>query len=103
MVHKPQLNAQFDSSKNTYSFYNNFKYVKEHLKSSDLTLGNLETTLAGTSIPFSSYPSFNSPDELSDALKSCGLDILSTINNHTFDKDDLGFFRTLEVLKDKEI
>lgn len=103
MVHKPQLNAQYDSSQKTYSFNNNFQYVKEHLKSSDLTLGNLETTFAGTSTPFTSYPCFNTPDELSDALKSCGFDILSTINNHTFDKGDLGFFRTLKVLKDKEI
>lgn len=103
MAHKPQLDAQYDNKTNSYSFHNNFKYVKDHLSSADLTLGNLETTFAGTSIPFSSYPSFNTPDALSDALKSSGFDILSTINNHSFDKGNLGFFRTLEVLKDKDI
>ena len=53
MAHKPQLDAQYDNKTNSYSFYNNFKYVKDHLSSADLTLGNLETTFAGTNMPFS--------------------------------------------------
>ncbi len=65
-------------------------------------MANLETTLAGNEVyPYSSYPMFNSPDELADALKDTGFDLLSTINNHSFDKSDLGVNRTLSTLKEK--
>lgn len=101
MAHNPQLKAQYDSSSNTYSFENNFKYVKSYMEKSDISIANLETTLAGSSIPYSSYPAFNSPDALADGLKYAGVDIISTINNHSFDKGDLGVERTLEVLKEK--
>lgn len=66
MAHKPQLDAQYDSSSNTYNFDNNFKYVKSILEKSDISIANLETTLAGPSTPYTSYPSFNTPDALID-------------------------------------
>lgn len=99
MVHSPQLKAQYDSSTNTYSFDNNFKYVKKYIQKADLAIANLETTLAGK--PYSSYPMFNSPDELADALKNAGFDLISTINNHSFDKGNLGVSRTLSTLNEK--
>ena len=102
MVHSPQLQAQYDSSTGTYNFDNNFKYVKEYIEEADYSLANLETTLAGNDVyPYSSYPTFNSPDELADALKDAGFDLLSTINNHSFDKSNLGVNRTLSTLKKK--
>ena len=102
MVHTPQLHAQYDHSSKTYNFENNFKYVKKYVEKADYSLANLETTLAGDEVyPYSSYPMFNSPDELADALKDTGFDLLSTINNHSFDKSDLGVNRTLSTLKEK--
>ncbi len=103
MAHTPQLNAQHDPKTNTYSFDNNYKYVSNYIKEADLSIANLETTLAGDSIPYSSYPTFNTPDTLADALKNAGVDIVSTINNHSFDKGDLGVERTLDVLKSKQL
>ncbi len=102
MAHTPQLQAQYDSDTNSYNFDNNFKYVKKYIEKADYSLANLETTLAGNDVyPYSSYPMFNSPDELADALKNAGFDLLSTINNHSFDKSDLGVNRTLSILKEK--
>ena len=69
-------------------FDNNYKYVSSYIKKADLSIANLETTLAGDSIPYSSYPTFNTPDTLADALKNAGVDVVSTINNHSFDKGD---------------
>jgi len=102
MAHSPQLKAQYNSHNNTYSFDNNFKYIKKYIESSDLSIANLETTLAGESIGYSSYPTFNTPDAIATALKNTGFDIISTINNHTFDKGTQGFDRTLSVLKELE-
>lgn len=102
MVHSPQLQAQYDYSTGTYNFDNNFKYVKKYIENADYSLANLETTLAGNDVyQYSSYPTFNSPDELADALKNAGFDLLSTVNNHSFDKSDLGVNRTLSTLKEK--
>lgn len=102
MVHTPQLQAQYNYSNGTYNFDNNFKYVKKYIEDADYSLANLETTLAGNDVyQYSSYPTFNSPNELADALKNAGFDLLSTINNHSFDKRDLGVNRTLSTLKEK--
>ena len=90
MVHSPQLKAQYDSSTGTYNFDNNFKHVKKYVEEADYSLANLETTLAGNDVyQYSSYPMFNSPDELADALKNTGFDLLSTINNHSFKRKRL--------------
>lgn len=101
MAHNDQLKAQFDKNSGRYSFDNNFKYVKPYISSSDLAIGNLETTLAGPKSKYSSFPKFNSPDELADAIKDSGVDILSTINNHTYDRGSDGVYRTLDVLNSK--
>ncbi|WP_394866682.1 CapA family protein [Paraclostridium bifermentans] len=103
MAHDDQLKAQFDKDTNTYSFDNNFKYVKPYISNSDLAIGNLETTLAGPKAKYSSFPKFNSPDELADAIKNSGVDIVSTINNHTYDRGSDGVYRTLDVLNSKDI
>ena len=103
MAHSPQLKAQYNSQNNTYSFDNNFKYIKKYIENSDLSIANLETTLAGESVGYSSYPTFNTPDAIATALKNTGFDIISTINNHTFDKGTQAFDRTLSVLKELEL
>ena len=103
MAHDDQLKAQFDKDTNTYSFNNNFKYVKPYISNSDLAIANLETTLAGPKAKYSSFPKFNSPDELADAIKDSGVDIVSTINNHTYDRGSDGVYRTLDVLNSKDI
>ena len=100
MAHTPQLEAQYDASTNTYSFDNNFQHIKSYIENSDLSIANLETTLAGEGVAYSSYPTFNTPDALAVALKNSGFDVISTINNHTFDKGTLGFERTLSTLKE---
>jgi poly-gamma-glutamate synthesis protein (capsule biosynthesis protein) len=71
--------------------YTIFSFIIENfdLSMSSLDIANLETTLAGTSIPYTSYPVFNSPYSLVDALKKSDVDVLSTINNHSFDKGNL--------------
>lgn len=101
MAHDNQLKAQFDKNNGTYSFDNNFKHVKQYISSSDLAIGNLETTLAGPEAKYSSFPKFNSPDELADAIKNSGVDIVSTINNHTYDRGSGGVYRTLDILNSK--
>ena len=48
--------------------------------------------------PFGWLPQFNSPDELAEACKNNGIDVLVTANNHSCDRGDKGIQRTNQVL-----
>lgn len=99
MVHGPQIEAQRQMD-NTYNFENNFKFIKPIIEKSDLSIANLETTI-NENRPLSSYPNFNSPIEVLDALKSTGIDVLSTINNHSLDTGASGVISTYNQVSSK--
>lgn len=102
MVHKPQL----EGAKTTdgYDFSAFFKEVSPYLKQADLAVGNLELTFGGTeSGSFRGYPVFNTPDQLADVIKSSGINMLMTANNHSYDTGLFGLRRTAQILKQKDI
>lgn len=104
MVYNSQLTAQYNPSNATYNFDNNFQHVKKYIENADYSIANLETTLSGNKIyRYSSYPKVNSPDELADSLKYAGFDLISTANNHAYDKGDLSIKNTLSTLKSKNL
>ena len=102
MMHQTQLNAhkQLDG---TYDFSDNFRYMKPYFEKADVTIGNLETTFAGQKEGYSSYPRFNTPDELATAIKWSGINLVSTANNHSFDKGGKAMLRTIDVLKENDL
>lgn len=69
-----------------YDFNSMFEKVKPYLSQSDITIANSESIIGGSEIGVSTYPSFNSPYEVGDALKDAGIDIVSMANNHTLDR-----------------
>lgn len=101
LMHIDIVQAMYDWSNDTYNFDYNFELIKDYLSKADLTIANLETTLAGEESGYSGYPCFNTPDELADSLKKSGVDIISNMSNHSLDKGEYGFIRTREVLKEK--
>lgn len=100
MSHMPQTNDAYDAATDTYDYRPMLRYAKPILEGADYAVGNLETTLSGGP-NYSGYPAFNSPDELADALKDAGFDLLSTANNHSLDKRFGGLSRTLDVLDER--
>lgn len=85
----------------TYKFGPLFAKVAPYLRQADLTIGNLETTFAGSESRKSQRaggPIFKCPDELAPALKEAGFDVLVTANNHCKDYGASGLIRTLRVL-----
>lgn len=102
MVHKTQL----DGAKTTdgYDFSAFFKEVSPYFQNADLSVGNLELTFGGSeSGNFRGYPTFNTPDQLADAIKNSGINMLMTSNNHSNDTSLFGLKRTAQVLKEKGI
>lgn len=69
-----------------YDFYPMFGPVESFLSQSEITFANSESIIGGSEIGVSTYPSFNSPFEVGDAMKKAGVDIVSMSNNHTLDR-----------------
>lgn len=100
LIHKEILETQYDVKSDSYDFKNTLQYIKEYLSNADLAISNLEGTLSGIeNYGFSGYPSFNAPDELADAMKWSGIDVVNNMNNHSLDRDIRGFYRTRETLE----
>jgi poly-gamma-glutamate capsule biosynthesis protein CapA/YwtB (metallophosphatase superfamily) len=79
--------AKTDSS---YDFKPMFSVVKPILKQPDFLMANQESILGGVELGLSGYPTFNSPQEMGDALIDAGVDFVSNANNHSLDKGERG-------------
>ena len=97
IIHQSQIDGA--KQENSYDFSPSFQYIKKMILDSDISRGILEGTLAGCEP--SGYPFFNSPDEVVDALKDTGIDIINYANNHIYDYEDVGLQRTIDVTKEK--
>ena len=94
MSHKLQLrHAKQDDG--TYSYDAQFQYVKDSLQRADLTIANLELSIA-VDDEYSSYPLFRSPEAILATLKDCGVDLLTVANNHILDGFWDGLVHTLD-------
>lgn len=101
MAERPVLKAA-KCSCGKYNFKGVFAPSKALLSKSDYIIGNLETPLAGEDAVYSeNHVCFNAPDEYVDAIQDAGINLLSTVNNHTFDRGYAGMERTIKVLDEK--
>lgn len=100
MFHPSQIEGAYDVSTDSYDFNNSFKAIKEIIGEADIGIANFEGTTAGNEIyAYQGYPLFNAPDQVLDAVKNAGFDILSTANNHSLDTRRAGIIRTIEQIK----
>lgn len=93
----------YDKASKTYDFSHMFDDIKYHIQTADIAVGNLEGTFAGSEVGYSSYPTFNTPEALAYNLKKVGFDVLSTANNHCYDKGYKGLESTINYLDDADI
>lgn len=101
MGHDSQIASALATGEAGYDYRPCFQFLKPYFMDADLVIGNLEVTLAGP--PYKGYPQFSSPDELADALREAGFDILVNANNHALDRRLGGLERTLEQLDQRGI
>ena len=103
MIEPPVLKAakQKDGS---YHFDEVFARAQGLFDEADILVGNLETPLAGEAALYTQhYYAFNAPDAYADAVKKAGFHMVSTANNHTYDRGYEGADRTIRVLDEKGI
>ena len=98
LMHMPVVETAVITGDN-YDFSSIFRYISDYVQSYDYAVANLETTLAGSSRPYSGYPAFNCPDGIVTSMVDAGYDMLLTANNHSNDTQQAGFDRTLEQVR----
>jgi hypothetical protein len=75
-----------------------FAAVKPDISAADLAICHLETPLAAATGPYSGFPTFNVPPQVTTAIRDTGFDTCSTSSNHTLDQGEAGIRRTLDAL-----
>ena len=103
MCHNTIYIDAYNKTSNNYDFSYIFEDIKHYIQTADIAVGNLETTFAGPNRKYSSYPTFNTPENLAYNLKKLGFDVLSTANNHCYDSGYLGIESTIDYLNDADI
>lgn len=93
-----QLAADSDAE---YDFKPMFANIKEIISSADIAYVNQETPCAGKERGYSGYPTFNTPDEIADAVIDAGFDIVNIANNHMLDKGESGHSRNIDFWSEK--
>jgi len=99
MSHKLQL-THAEIGRGVYSYDSQFMYVKDALSKADYTIANLETSIA-VGNEYSSYPRFKTPEAILDALKGCGVDMLTMANNHILDAFYPGLKKTVDEAEER--
>jgi poly-gamma-glutamate synthesis protein (capsule biosynthesis protein) len=99
IIHRSLIKSAKEGS--NYDFNPCFQYIKNELHKADIAIGTFEGVLGESD--FSGYPCFNAPNEILDALKNAGLNIINFASNHILDRGSTGILRTLKIGKSKNI
>ena len=103
LIHNGVYNdANRNANYNGYDFKPMYTYLKEIVKDYDLAYYNQETILGGTKIGLSTYPCFNSPYEVGDAMVDAGFNLVSLATNHTLDRGEKAVKNSCKYWKKQE-
>lgn len=99
MAHMGQVQYALAYGGGDYDFSNQFSYISDYVKDSDLAITNYETT-TNPNREYSDYPAFNTPAAYLKNIKDAGFDVVTTANNHALDTDEEGVQTTIEAIKE---
>ena len=85
-----------------YDFKPHLELIKDEVSKYDIAYYNQETILGGSSLGVSTYPSFNSPQEVGDAFIDAGFNLVSLATNHTLDKGEKAVISSREYWNKQE-
>lgn len=76
-----------------------WKEVQEYFKASDLTIGNLETSITDRNVKWEGKKyNFKAPSEVLKGLKDSGIEVVTIANNHVIDYGHDGLIDTMKNL-----
>ena len=85
-----------------YDFKPMYKMIKNIVSNYDIAYYNQETIIGGSEIGLSSYPAFNSPYEVADAMIDAGFNLVSLATNHTLDRGKQAVLNSRNYWNSKE-
>ena len=87
----------------TYDFSPYYENVGAFVRAADIATINQETPMATDLYEPSTYPSFNTPKQIGDAILDTGFDVINLGNNHVYDKGTAGALATLGYFAERNI
>lgn len=98
MAHMAQIQYAYNKGGGEYDFSDQFTYLKDFVKDSDISIGNYETT-TNPDLPVAGFPRFNVPAAHLKDLKENWFGHSFTANNHLWTQS-LKEFSTMEAAKE---
>jgi len=94
----------FSAVENGYDKNSYFKLVKKYFEEDDLSVGNMEVVIGnnGMKVSGDNY-NFCAPRYIGELVASLDIQVLSTANNHTFDRGIEGINSTLDFFDSTDI
>ncbi|WP_306484043.1 CapA family protein [Anaerococcus sp.] len=99
MAHLGQIQYAYSYGGGDYDFSNQFAYISDFVRDSDLSITNYETT-TNPNREYAGFPAFNAPPAYLKNIKDAGFDVVTTANNHSLDTDEEGVQTTIEAAKE---
>ncbi len=79
-----------------------FEKVKDYFLNDDVSIGNMEVVIGNDNLEVSGEGfNFCAPEYVGDLVSSLSLEVLGTVNNHTYDRGLAGIKSTLDYFKNK--
>ncbi len=88
-------------SNGSYNYDSQFVDIADIIQTYDLAYYNQETVLGGVELGLSTYPRFNSPQEVGNAFIKAGFDLVSLANNHTLDRGENAILNSVAYWREK--
>lgn len=102
LIHESVYKDAYKSD-GTYDFSHMFTEIEPIIKKYDLKFCNQESTIGGSALGVSGYPSFNSPDEIGDEIVNLGFNLISLANNHVMDRGENAVLYSNSYWKTKNV
>lgn len=91
----------FETADGGHDYTQMFEHIQPYLDNADIKIINQETIFGGEGTELSSYPVFNSPEEIGDAIAACGFNVVLHATNHAFDMGESGMLNTVKFWREK--
>ena len=78
-----------------------YELIKPIVSNYDIAYYNQETILGGKELGVADYPTFNSPQEVGDAMLDAGFNLVSLATNHTLDSGEKAVLKSREYWNTK--
>jgi len=101
LIHESVYKDAYTDGK--YDFSHMFTEIEPIIKNYDLKFCNQESTIGGSVLGISGYPSFNSPDEIGDEIVELGFNLISLANNHVMDRGENAVLYSNSYWKSKDV